>query len=167
MLSRTAYVDPSASVHRSVNIWHFAVVLESARLSENASVGSHAEIGAGAFVGVGSRIGAGVFLPANSLIGKNVFIGPRTVFTDDRMPKANNRGYKAEPPIVEDDAVIGAGCVILPGVVIGARAIIGAGSIVTKSVPAGMHVRGQPARTAVLSSLSPAAEPPTALLCEI
>ena len=47
---------------------------------------------------------------------------------------------------VEDYAYIGAGSQILPGVVIGSSSIVGAGSIVTKSVPPGVVVAGNPAR---------------------
>ena len=40
----------------------------------------------------------------------------------------------------------GGGAIILPGVVIGDDAVIGAGSVVTKDVPPGVTVRGNPAR---------------------
>jgi acetyltransferase-like isoleucine patch superfamily enzyme len=75
-----------------------------------------------------------------------VFIGPCVTMTDDRHPRVGNADYNAEPPVIGDDARIGAGVVILPGVVIGARAMVGAGSVVTSSVPAGAAVRGTPAR---------------------
>jgi maltose O-acetyltransferase len=42
---------------------------------------------------------------------------------------------------------IGSGAIILPGVTVGDDAIIGAGSIVTRDVPAGAAVAGNPART--------------------
>jgi UDP-2-acetamido-3-amino-2,3-dideoxy-glucuronate N-acetyltransferase len=41
---------------------------------------------------------------------------------------------------------IGAAAVILPGVEIGEDALLGAGAVVSRSVPRGMLVRGQPAR---------------------
>lgn len=48
--------------------------------------------------------------------------------------------------VVEDNVYIGTGAQIMPGVTIGAGALIAAGSIVTKSVPKGMVVAGNPAR---------------------
>jgi acetyltransferase-like isoleucine patch superfamily enzyme len=45
-----------------------------------------------------------------------------------------------------DDVMIGAHSVILPGTKIGPNAIIGAGSVVTKDVPEGVIVGGNPAR---------------------
>ena len=41
---------------------------------------------------------------------------------------------------------IGAHCMIMPGVTIGERVIVGGGSVVTKSVPDGVMVAGNPAR---------------------
>ena len=48
--------------------------------------------------------------------------------------------------VVEDWAYIGAGSQLMPGVTIGEGALVAAGSVVTKSVPAGMVVGGNPAR---------------------
>ncbi len=47
---------------------------------------------------------------------------------------------------VKDNVYIGAGSYILPGVTIESNVIIGARSVVTKSVPTGMIVAGNPAR---------------------
>ena len=48
--------------------------------------------------------------------------------------------------VIEDGAWIGAGAIILPNVVVGARSVVGAGSVVTRSVPPGCVVAGNPAR---------------------
>ncbi|MCS7072396.1 MAG: hypothetical protein NZM00_12895, partial [Anaerolinea sp.] len=47
---------------------------------------------------------------------------------------------------IEAGAIIGAGAVLLPGVRIGARALVGAGAVVTRDVPPGVVVVGNPAR---------------------
>lgn len=47
---------------------------------------------------------------------------------------------------IDDGAYIGVGAQIMPGVRIGKGALVAAGSIVTKSVPAGMVVGGNPAK---------------------
>jgi serine acetyltransferase len=46
---------------------------------------------------------------------------------------------------IEKDAFVGAGALILPNVVIGRGAVVAAGSVVTRSVPAGIMVQGNPA----------------------
>jgi acetyltransferase-like isoleucine patch superfamily enzyme len=52
----------------------------------------------------------------------------------------------AKPVVIEDDVWIGIGAIILKGVRIGRGAKIGAGAVVTKDVPAGATVMGNPAR---------------------
>lgn len=47
---------------------------------------------------------------------------------------------------IGDYSYIGEQCMIMPGVVIGENCIIGGGSVVTKSVPDGVMVAGNPAR---------------------
>jgi serine acetyltransferase len=48
--------------------------------------------------------------------------------------------------LIEEDAVLGPGVVVLANVTIGRGAIVTAGSVVTKSVPAKTLVQGNPAR---------------------
>ncbi|QDT15524.1 Galactoside O-acetyltransferase [Alienimonas californiensis] len=50
------------------------------------------------------------------------------------------------PITVEGQAWVGAKAVLLPGVTVGAGAVVAAGSVVTKDVPPGMIVGGNPAR---------------------
>ena len=136
------FIDPTAVIGFGTKVWHFAVILADVRIGNDCSIGSNTEIGRGSSIGDCTRISSHVFLPAASTIRACVFIGPGTTFTDDRYPIAGNFSYTAEPPIIDDHASIGAGCVILPGVHIGHHAIIGAGSTVTKDVPAYGKVYG-------------------------
>ena len=55
--------------------------------------------------------------------------------------------HKACAPVrICEGAFIGAHCIILKGVTIGARSIVGSGSVVTKSIPADEIWAGNPAR---------------------
>jgi len=47
---------------------------------------------------------------------------------------------------VLDNCVIGYGAIILPGVTIGPDSVVAAGSVVSRSVPQGMLVAGNPAK---------------------
>ena len=53
---------------------------------------------------------------------------------------------KAVPVVIEDDVWIGFGATVLKGVRVGRGAVVTAGSVVTRDVPAGMVVAGNPAR---------------------
>jgi acetyltransferase-like isoleucine patch superfamily enzyme len=47
---------------------------------------------------------------------------------------------------IDDDADLGIGAVVLPGVHVGQGAVVGAGAVVTRDVPAYAVVAGSPAR---------------------
>ncbi|SAI89306.1 hypothetical protein MBBA_2465 [Methanoculleus bourgensis] len=53
---------------------------------------------------------------------------------------------KIEPIIIDDDAWIGAGAIIMGGVRVHKCSIVGAGAVVTKDVPESTVVAGVPAR---------------------
>ena len=65
---------------------------------------------------------------------------------DSQVRRSSNEGTKSAPVVIEDDVWVGAHCIILKGVTIGARSIIGAGSVVTKSIPADRVAAGNPCR---------------------
>lgn len=56
------------------------------------------------------------------------------------------RRYQYRRIRIGHDVFIGINAILLPGVVIGNRVIVGAGSVVTRSVPDGCVVAGNPAR---------------------
>lgn len=81
------------------------------------------------------------------VIGSRVVISALVATTIDK--NIGLRGYDESiiaGPIIEDDAAIGAGATILPGVRICAGSIVGAGAVVTKDVPPKTLVIGIPAR---------------------
>ena len=123
-----------------------ANVFESAKLGRNVKVGAYAEVGRDVVVGDNTNISAGVFIPENVIIEDNVFIGPHAVFTNDKNPPSFGEWRKKEPTIVKSGASIGANSTILPNLVIGKNSVVGAGSVVTKNVPGGVTVVGNPAR---------------------
>lgn len=93
-------------------------------------------------------------------IGKDVWIGydtiietscPNLVTIRDRAQIgirvtiiAHNR--EQQGVLIEEEAALGAGVIVLPNVTIGRGAIVTAGSVVTKSVPPKTMVQGNPAR---------------------
>jgi maltose O-acetyltransferase len=125
-----------------------------------------AEVGQGAVVrppfhcdyGYNISLGAGAFLNFSCVIldvttvtiGDGTQIGPAVqIYAADhpRDPAERKAGLEsAKPVVIGRNCWIGGGAIILPGVTIGDDAIVGAGSVVTRDVPAGATVAGNPAR---------------------
>lgn len=108
--------------------------------------GHHVTIGRGTFVNADFlALGGG-----RITIGEDVLIGPGVRFYTPNHPldpEHRRAGYERVLPIVVGDNVwIGGSAILLPGVTVGADAIVGAGSVVTKDVPPGAVVAGNPAR---------------------
>ncbi len=59
---------------------------------------------------------------------------------------ARGRRYRYAPIVVGSGCFVGAHSILMPGVQLGDRVVVGAGSVVTRSVPAGSVVAGNPAR---------------------
>lgn len=108
--------------------------------------------------GFNIRIGRGVFMNfgcivldvVDVLIGDMTQIGPGVqILTADhpRDPALRARGLEFGRPIrIGSNVWIGGGALLLPGVTVGDDALIGAGAVVTRDVPAGATVAGNPAR---------------------
>ena len=87
-------------------------------------------------------------------IEDEVFVGHHVCFINDKYPRATtsegrletDEDWQVEPTRVRRRASIGSGAVILSGIEIGEGALIGAGAVVTRDVPAGAIVAGNPAR---------------------
>lgn len=116
-------------------------------------VNSNATIHIGNNVGISS---ACIWCDELINIGNHVKIGGDCLILDtdchslnylDRRTKEADRGQKkTKPVVIGDDVMIGARCIILKGVHIGARAVIGAGSVVSEDIPGDTIAAGNPCK---------------------
>ena len=108
--------------------------------------GSHIRVGVRVFVNCGL-----VALDVAAItIGDDVQIGPNVQLLTPTHPlDAKLRRAKweaAQPIVIEENAWLGGGAIVLPGVTVGENAVVGAGAVVTKAVPPNVVVAGNPAR---------------------
>ena len=138
---------------RGVRIFGFTN-LYGCEIGDEVKIGTFVEIQKGVRVGARCKISSHSFLCEGVVLEDEVFIGHGVMFTNDRYPRATNgKGalqseddWACIPTVVKRGASIGSGATLLCGITIGERAIVGAGSVVTKDVPAGAIVAGNPAR---------------------
>lgn len=114
-------------------------------------------IGAPAALSIGddSGIGFGCYLScAGGLsIGSRVLMGPYVmIYTTNHVWNPETRTYYRQgetsaPVVIEDDVWLGAGCIILPGVMVRSGTTVAAGAVVTTDTPARAVVGGVPAKT--------------------
>jgi len=145
------FIHPLADVQTQqigsrTRIWQFVVVLTGARIGSDCNICSHCLVESDAIIGDRVTVKSGVQVWNGLRISNDVFIGPNVTFSNDKYPKSGNRDFECLETVLEVGASIGAGATILPGIRIGAGATVGAGAVVTKDVPAGATVVGNPAR---------------------
>ena len=146
-------IAPDVILGNEVVIRDF-VNLYGCTIGDGSQIGTFVEIQRGAIVGRNCKISSHSFLCEGVTLEDGVFIGHGVMFTNDRLPRAVNddgtlqraSDWTCVPTMGREGASVGSNAVILPGVTIGRKALIGAGAVVTKDVPDGSVVAGNPAR---------------------
>jgi len=146
-------IAPDVKLGKNVKIFSF-VNLYGCEIGDNTKIGTFVEIQKNAVVGQNCKISTHTFICEGVHIEDNVFVGHNVTFINDLYPKATNEkgemqtedDWKVVPTFVKKGASIGSSSTILAGVTIEENAIVGAGAVVTKDVPVGAVVAGNPAK---------------------
>lgn len=148
-------ITKDVKIGKNVKIFQPNLVnLFGCQIGDNTKIGAFVEIKKTVKIGKNVKIEPFVFIPEGITIEDNTFIGPHVCFINDKYPRAtaengkfkSEKDWKIVPTLVKKGASIGANATILCGVTIGEKAMVGAGSVVTKDVPAGFTVVGNPAK---------------------
>ncbi len=130
-------------IGEGTKIWNF-VNLYGCRIGRDCMIGTFVEIQAGVSIGDRTRVQSHTFICDMVAVGSDVFIGHGVMFINDVYPPQPDKAMW-KGTVIEDGASIGSNATLLP-VRVGRDAIVGGGSVVTRDVPAGAVVAGNPAR---------------------
>jgi UDP-2-acetamido-3-amino-2,3-dideoxy-glucuronate N-acetyltransferase len=153
-------IAPDVKLGQNVRIYDFTN-LYGCEIGDDVKIGAFVEIQKGVKVGNRCKISSHTFICEGVTLEDEVFVGHNVTFINDRYPRAasgdgrlqTEADWQCIRTLVKRGASIGSSATLLCGITVGERAMIGAGSVVTKDVPAGAIVAGNPARA--MKSISP------------
>ena len=146
-------IAPDVKLGKDVRIYGFAN-LYGCEIGDEVKIGAFVEIQKGAKIGNRCKISSHTFICEGVTLEDEVFIGHNVTFINDRYPRATTAGgqlqteadWKVVRTLVKRGASVGSSATLLCGITVGEYAVVGAGSVVTKDVPPGAVVAGNPAR---------------------
>jgi acetyltransferase-like isoleucine patch superfamily enzyme len=148
-----ARIAPDVKLGQDVKIFAF-VNLYGCEIGDGAKIGTFVEIQKGARIGKRVKVSSHTFICEGVTIEDEVFVGHGVMFINDKFPRATTDAgqlqteadWTCTPTLIKRGASLGSNATILCGVTVGENAIVGAGSVVTRDIPAGAVVAGNPAR---------------------
>ena len=148
LLGQFTAIFPDVTIGDGTRIGNFVMIRSQTSIGEGCTIGSYVDIEGDVTIGHHVSLQSGCYITRGVVIEDEVFCGPRVITMNDKRIVHRRPGltFVREGPRIERAARVGGGSVLLPGVTIGSNALVGAGSVVTKDVPPGAIVVGNPAR---------------------
>ena len=137
-------VQDKVIIGAGTRVGSMTLIHQGANIGAGVTIGSHCNI-CDCTIGDNVSIQTACHITRGVVVESDVFIGPGVVTLNDKLT-----GGDMSFPRICRGAKVGGGSVILPGVTIGENATVGAGSVVTRDVPAGQTVVGNPARARIV-----------------
>jgi perosamine synthetase len=130
-------------IGRGLKTGHNVLIREDTQIGDDVLVGTNTVVDGHCRIGNRVAMQTNVYVTAYTVVEDDVFLGPCSVTTNDKYMEY---GAKLAGATIKREARVGANSTILPGVTVGERAVIGSGTVVTKDVPDGAVVAGNPAK---------------------
>ena len=149
----TKIIAPDVVLGKNVLLNEF-VSLYGCQIGDETKIGPFVEVQKNAFIGKRCKISSHTFICEGVTIEDEVFVGHGVMFINDKYPEAvsesgelqTEEDWQVIPTVVRRGASIGSNTTLLCDITIGSGSIVGAGSVVTRDVPDGVIVAGNPAK---------------------
>lgn len=157
---RLVVIGECAKVRSGAVLYWGVSVGDRSQLGHSAVIRERTEIGSGTYIGplsvvehdtkIGDFVGVQTkcYLTAHCDIGPYTFFGPGVITSNDNAMSHRRAGHARHlvGPQTQRYVRVGAGAVLLPGVILEEGCVVGAGSVVTCDIPPYKVAVGVPAR---------------------
>ena len=141
-------IFPEVQIGERTRLGNFVMIRSNTTIGEGCTIGSYVDIEGDVAIGSNVSLQSGCYITRGVIVEDDVFCGPRVITMNDKriVHRRPSLTFDRKAPRILRAARVGGGSVLIPGVTVGVNAFVAAGSVVTKDVPDGAIVAGNPAR---------------------
>ncbi len=146
-------VGTGVVLYRGAAIGERVLMADGCTIRENVTIGRGTIVGRGVTIenvctiGRYCKLESECYITAYSTLEDRVFVAPGVVTSNDNFVGRTAERFKHFKGVtIRRGGRVGAGAVLLPGIVVGEDGLVAAGSVVTRDVPPRTVVMGRPAK---------------------
>ncbi len=134
------------TIGKGLSTGHNVTIREENEIGDGFNLWNCGTIDYGCKIGDNVKIHCNCYIAQFTVIENNAFMAPGVTIANDIHPGCEFSAHCMRGPHIEEGVEIGVNVTIIPFVRIGAHSVIGSGAVVTKDVPPGSVVVGNPGR---------------------